>query len=162
MISDRDDWVPRKIAPFIWLNRERTETSARPPAGKTSASKAIARNKSSPPAPATRSINEKSKTCVDGPEQAEASGEQFSEQDATGEQLRMPLLMVAADEEAGDDKRNKLRSGRRARVMDLGRRVGGKLEEKGKHIVGKMRENTRSNSLLLPDLERPAPAPTIL
>uniref|UniRef100_A0A0A9FF19 Uncharacterized protein n=1 Tax=Arundo donax TaxID=35708 RepID=A0A0A9FF19_ARUDO len=47
--------------------------------------------------------------------------------------------------------------------MDLGRRMGDKLEEKrrnmekGKNIVEKMRENARSNSL--PDLERATPAP---
>ncbi|KAF8769053.1 hypothetical protein HU200_006976 [Digitaria exilis] len=192
MISDTDDWVPRKIAPFIWLHRERTETSARPPAGKTpgeaSVSKAIAKTKSSPPVPSTRSNNESPKTCEDGSEQAEASTSWQSRlvstngaplQFITREQLRMPLLsssssssrddravVVAArssaDEDAGDVKR-KLRGGRRAKVMDLGRRVGGKLEEKGKHIVGKMRENARSNSLLLPDLERattPATAPS--
>jgi hypothetical protein len=25
MISEKDDWVPRKVAPFIWLNREPSE-----------------------------------------------------------------------------------------------------------------------------------------
>nr|TKW23617.1 hypothetical protein SEVIR_4G303100v2 [Setaria viridis] len=199
MISDKDDWVPRKIAPFIWLNREpTTENSARPPVGTTrelpgeaSVSKAIAKNKSSPPASSTRSENElpKTKICFDGSEQAEASTSRHwqsqlvsasgaplqSCEDATGDQLRMPLLRgssrddramvvaagTSASEEAGDVKRK--RGARRARVMDLGRRMGGKLEEKGKHIVGKMRENARSNnSLLLPGLERattPAPAP---
>ncbi|PUZ58935.1 hypothetical protein GQ55_4G002400 [Panicum hallii var. hallii] len=195
MLSDTDDWVPRKIAPFIWLNREPpTETTARPTAGTTrelpgeaSVSKAIAKNKSSPPASSTRSKTEsskKTKICVDGSEQAEASSSwlsrlvaaseaplQYSE-DATRDLLRMSLMSssrddravvvaagTSASEEAEDVKRK--RSG--PRVMDLGRRMGGKLEEKGKHIVGKMRENARSNSLLLPDLEQattPTPAPT--
>ncbi|CAL5040708.1 unnamed protein product [Urochloa decumbens] len=58
MISDTDDWVPRKIAPFIWLNREPpTETGARPPAEEVSVT-AIVKNKSSPPASLTRSKNE--------------------------------------------------------------------------------------------------------
>ncbi|PAN22167.1 hypothetical protein PAHAL_4G002100 [Panicum hallii] len=197
MLSDTDDWVPRKIAPFIWLNREPpTETTARPTAGTTrelpgeaSVSKAIAKNKSSPPASSTRSKTEsskKTKICVDGSEQAEASSSwlsrlvaaseaplQYSE-DATRDLLRMSLMSssrddravvvaagASASEEAEDVKRK--RSSPRARVMDLGRRMGGKLEEKGKHIVGKMRENARSNSLLLPELEQattPTPAPT--
>lgn len=185
MLSDTDDWVPHKIAPFIWLNREPpTETTARPTAGMTrelpgeaSVSKAIAKNKSSLPASSTRSKTEspkKTKICADGSEQAEASTSWLSRlvaaseaplrssEDATRDLLRMPLMSssrevivaagTSASEEAEDVKRK--RSGRRARVMDLGRRMGGKLEEKGKHIVGKMRENARSNSLLLPDLEQ--------
>ncbi|CAN6200410.1 unnamed protein product [Urochloa humidicola] len=188
MISDTDDWVPRKIAPFIWLNREPpTETSASPPAGTTrelpgeaSVTKAIAKNKSSPPASSTRSKDEspeKTTLCVVGSEQAEASTSWQSQLvsaseaplQSSADQLRMPLLSssssddravavaagTSAGEEAGDVKMK--RGGRRARVMDLGRRMGGKLE-KGKHIVGKMRENARSNSRLLPDLE-PATTP---
>ncbi|CAN6192342.1 unnamed protein product [Urochloa humidicola] len=188
MISDTDDWVPRKIAPFIWLNREPpTENSATPSAGTTGelpgealVMKTIAKNKSSPPASSTRSKNEspkKTTSCVNGSEQAEASSEDAPLQ-SSADQLTMPLLssssssscrddravVVAAGtsayEEAGDVKRK--RGGRRARVMDLGRRMmGGKLEEKGKHIVGKMQENARSNNLLLPDLERDTtPAPS--
>ncbi|OEL23833.1 hypothetical protein BAE44_0015147 [Dichanthelium oligosanthes] len=190
MISDKDDWVARKMAPFIWLNREPPETNARSPAGtarelpgEASVSKAIVKNKSSPPSMRSKNISpKKTKICVDGLEQAEAStswqsrlvsasgAPLQSSEDATTDQLRMPLLSssrdesavvlaagtsAAAGEEAGDVKRK--RSGRRARVMDLGRRMGGTLEEKGKHIVGKMRENARSNNLLLPDLA-PAPA----
>ncbi|CAL5040645.1 unnamed protein product [Urochloa decumbens] len=185
MISDTDDWVPRKIAPFIWLNREPpTETGASPPAEEVSVT-AIVKNKSSPPASLTRSKNEspkKTTLCVDGSEQAEASTSWQSHsqlvsasgapRQSSADQLRMPLLSSSRDdramvvaagtsagEEAGDVKRK--RGGRRARVMDLGRRMGGKLEEKGKHIVGKMRENARSNNLLLPDLERATtPAPS--
>ncbi|CAL5050307.1 unnamed protein product [Urochloa decumbens] len=191
MISDTDDWVPRKIAPFIWLNREPpTETSARPPppAELPGEASAIAKIKSSPPVSLTRSKNEspkKTTLCVDGSEQAEDASTSWQSQlvsasgaprQSSADQLRMPLLSsssssrddramavaagTSAREEAGDVKRK--RGGRRARVMDLGRRMGGKLEEKGKHIVGKMRENARSNSLLLPDLERattPPPPP---
>merc|ERR1712192_17258 len=28
MISEKDDWVPRKVAPFIWLNREPSEAAS--------------------------------------------------------------------------------------------------------------------------------------
>ncbi|RLM55376.1 testis-expressed sequence 2 protein-like isoform X1 [Panicum miliaceum] len=123
MLSDTDDWVPRKIAPFIWLNREPpTETTARPTAGTTrelpgeaSVSKAIAKNKSSPPASSTRSKTEsskKTKICVDGSEQAEASTSwlsrlvaaseaplQYSE-DATRDLLRMSLMSSSRDDRA--------------------------------------------------------------
>ncbi|CAN6215511.1 unnamed protein product [Urochloa humidicola] len=146
MISDTDDWVPRKIAPFIWLNREPpTENSATPSAGTTGelpgealVMKTIAKNKSSPPASSTRSKNEspkKTTSCVDGSEQAEASSEDAPLQ-SSADQLTMPLLssssssscrddravVVAAGtsayEEAGDVKRK--RGGRRARVNGPG------------------------------------------
>ncbi|XP_066375886.1 uncharacterized protein [Miscanthus floridulus] len=197
MISDTDDWVPRRIAPFIWLNREPTETSTRRAAdttrempGEAFASKAIAKNKSSPLPPSRRITNgswNKTNIGIDGPEQAEAStswqtwlvsasrAPLQSNDDATREQLRMPLLSCSGDETAGlvektspsageeGDAKKRKRGVQRARVMDLGRRMGGKLEEKGKHFIGKMRENARNNCLLLPDLEQattPAPAPS--
>jgi hypothetical protein len=52
----------------------------------------------------------------------------------------------------GEDAKRK--GGRRARMMDFGKKMGDKLEEKrrtieerGRHIVEKMRENARTNSL---------------
>ena len=123
MLSDTDDWVPRKIAPFIWLNREPpTETTARSTAGTTrelpggaSVSRAIAKNKSSPPTSSTRSKTEspkKTKICVDGSDQAEASTSWLSRlvaaseaplqssEDATRDLLRMPLMSSSRDDRA--------------------------------------------------------------
>jgi hypothetical protein len=52
----------------------------------------------------------------------------------------------------GEDVKQK--SGRRSRMMDLGKKMGDKLEEKrrqveekGRTIVEKMRENARTNSM---------------
>jgi hypothetical protein len=52
----------------------------------------------------------------------------------------------------GEDAKRK--GGRRARMIDFGKRMGDKLEEKrrtieekGRHIVEKMRENARTNSM---------------
>ncbi|XP_010239258.1 testis-expressed protein 2 [Brachypodium distachyon] len=73
MVSEKDDWVPRKVAPFIWLNREPPEAvkqnadtgTVRPDdvvALKVSANnKAI---KSSPPAPSTRIGDEALKNVI--------------------------------------------------------------------------------------------------
>ncbi|KAF0934573.1 hypothetical protein E2562_025664 [Oryza meyeriana var. granulata] len=59
--------------------------------------------------------------------------------------------IVPAGEQAGDESKRK--GGRRARMMDFGKKMGDKLEEKrrhieekGRHIVEKMRENARTNS----------------
>ncbi|KAL6873521.1 hypothetical protein ACP4OV_013603 [Aristida adscensionis] len=205
MISDKDDWEPRKVAPFIWLNREPTETASHtaeraaslPHPGEAAASKAIANNKaskSSPPSSSTRSNESPTNTIsVHGPNQEpaeEASSSLVSARrsplkaDDVKDQMRMPLLssrefqegnsedsessllqravvvaggeqpLLAASPETGEDVKRK--RGKRARVMALGRMVGGKLEEKGKHIVEKMRgENGRSNGV--PDLEQANP-----
>jgi hypothetical protein len=191
MIADTDDWVPRRIAPFIWLNREPAErraadTTREMMPGEASTSKAIAKNKSSPLPSSKRITNgswNKTKIRVDGQEQEQAEASTSSQSwlvsangDATREQLRMPLLSSSGDERAGpveeqqaspsaaEEEGDAKKRKRRARVMDLGRRMGDKLEEKGKRFVGKMRENARNNRLLLPDLEQattpPAPAPS--
>ncbi|XP_062229940.1 uncharacterized protein LOC133927465 [Phragmites australis] len=196
MVSEKDDWVPCKVAPFIWLNREPIESASytadtTTPQSETAVWKAIiannTANKSSPPASSTKSDESPKNTIsVHGPNQeaaaeasttesllVSASGVPFQSDDAN-DQLQMPLLssrefqedasretgagssleraLVTAGEQSspsassgpGEDAK---RRGRRARVMDLGRRMGDKLEEKGKHIVEKMRENARSNSL---------------
>lgn len=188
MISEKDDWVPRKVAPFIWLNREPSETASHSAGTATFQPEDVAvlkvsainkANKSSPPASSTRS---------DGPKQEPAAEASVSHTSLASEsepslcdvtdQLRTPLLSTRQSEEdasengvgssprlqvpggeqpsstssPGEDAKRK--GGRRARVMDLGRKMGGKLEEKGRHIVEKMKENAaaRTNNSL--DLER--------
>jgi hypothetical protein len=66
-----------------------------------------------------------------------------------GEQQQQQQAALAS---VGEDAKRK--SGRRSRMMDLGKKMGDKLEEKrrqveekGRHIVEKMRENARTNSM---------------
>src|SRR6266540_1420628 len=92
MISDKEDWVPRKAAPFIWLNRETTAETASHTAERTtsSMSTAISRaSKSSPPACSTRSdaSPKNTATVVHGASQepvAESSRQRFSLVSASG------------------------------------------------------------------------------
>ncbi|TVU07506.1 hypothetical protein EJB05_40862, partial [Eragrostis curvula] len=179
MISDKDDWVPRKVAPFIWLNREPHAENAGHSADRTVSlpwpgEEHIANNKankSSPSALSTRSHESPKNTVSVTDGQNEGAEEKASTQQhplvsasaatlQSGDanyQLRTPLLSSRELQEGASSERSvvveaedvKRKRGRRARVIDLGRRMGDKLEEKGKHIVDKMRGSPN-----LPDLER--------
>ncbi|KAE8811349.1 hypothetical protein D1007_11720 [Hordeum vulgare] len=70
----------------------------------------------------------------------------------TGEHQQQQQAVAAAAACVGDDAKRK--SGRRSRMMDLGKKMGDKLEEKrrqakekGRHIIEKMCENARANSM---------------
>uniref|UniRef100_A0A0D9VMY6 SMP-LTD domain-containing protein n=1 Tax=Leersia perrieri TaxID=77586 RepID=A0A0D9VMY6_9ORYZ len=201
MLAEKDDWVPRKDAPFIWLNREPSESRSHaatvtPTQPEELSLKDDASNKIvTPSMPSSSARSEealKTATSIDEPTQvpvvsADASHElKKSPLALTGEaspsspdaidELRKPLLIseklqeddseskmgspsypytslraIVPGEQAGDDSKRK--GGRRARMMDFGKKMGDKLEEKrrhieekGRHIVEKMRENARTNS----------------
>lgn len=205
MLAEKDDWVPRKDGPYIWLNHEPTEArshvaAATPTHPEEAGPKDDAISKSTAPSlPASSAGSEESLKSIDEstedpPSPTEASHEQSRlaetasppHPDATDE-LRKPLLateklqegatsesragsplytslravipageqqqvLSAAAASVGDDAKRK--SGRRSRMMDLGKKMGDKLEEKrrqveekGRHIVEKMRENARTNSM---------------
>ncbi|KAM3223336.1 hypothetical protein ACQJBY_056968 [Aegilops geniculata] len=206
MLAEKDDWVPRKDGPYIWLNHEPTEAkshvaAATPTHPEEAGPKDDAISKSRAPSlPASSAGSEESLKSIDESAEdppAEASHVQplLAETaspphpDAT-DKPRKPLLameklqadsseskagsppytslraiipageqqqqqqqaVAAAAGSLGDDAKRK--SGRRSRMMDLGKKMGDKLEEKrrqveekGRHIVEKMRENARTNSM---------------
>uniref|UniRef100_A0A0D3FCC4 SMP-LTD domain-containing protein n=1 Tax=Oryza barthii TaxID=65489 RepID=A0A0D3FCC4_9ORYZ len=203
MLAEKDDWVPLKDAPFIWLNREPTETRSHAAAvTPTRLDEVILKDDASnktvaPSLPNSSARSEetlKTAASIDEPTQvpvaaADASheprksplapaGEASSPSSPdTIDELRKPLLItekiqeedseskvespsplytslrgiVPAGEQSGDESKRK--GGRRARMMDFGKKMGDKLEEKrrhieekGRNIVEKMRENARTNS----------------
>jgi hypothetical protein len=203
MLAEKDDWVPRNDAPFIWLNHEPTETRSH---GAATASaqpeEAVLKNdagnkkavvtepvslEGSEESPKTRAASTEepiekpvAEASVAQPLLAHAPAGESSHSDENKE-LRKPLLVTQKLEEDGSESRvgpplytslravipagepsaaaalgedAKRKSWRRARMVDFGKRMGDKLEEKrrtieekGRHIVEKMRENTRTNSL---------------
>ncbi|KAK3159540.1 hypothetical protein QOZ80_2AG0151320 [Eleusine coracana subsp. coracana] len=200
MLAEKDDWVPRKDAPFIWLNHEPSETrshgtataSAQPEeavlksdAGNKKAMLNLPDSSKGRSEESTKTVSSSSEEEMEKPV-AEASraqpllapaGESFHSDES--KELRKPLLATekvqendssessrvgsplytsrravipAGEPMVGEDAKRK--SGRRARMMDFGKRMGDKLEEKrrtieekGRHIVEKMRENARTNSM---------------
>lgn len=194
MIAETDDWVPSKVAPFLWTHNENadiTEPESSVPQAtedklkvdngikiKDSSDDRIEKVKdvihveqtSQPTTPASSS------TAIDGQTGSATSSIQSSCDDMNAD-LKAPLLTDEPEKSSiqrntdsptvsmprslvlpndhlsaeHDDKPRK--TSRRARMMDFGKRVGDKLEEKrrhieekGRHIVEKMRENARTGS----------------
>ncbi|KAF5445304.1 hypothetical protein F2P56_034364 [Juglans regia] len=176
MIADKDDWVSKNIAPFIWLHQEVISdpttglevTTSQPTEGKlkTEASKGTS---SDPECKHTKlknaeSINESSdgleistrarssrnlqelRTPLLGNDEPQETCKQVEEVPKHQSYSRSVTLIDKQNSTTeGDDLRQK-RMGRRARMLDLGKKVGEKLEEKrrhieekGRHIVEKMR-----------------------
>ncbi|XP_040998416.1 uncharacterized protein LOC121244416 isoform X2 [Juglans microcarpa x Juglans regia] len=176
MIADKDDWVSKNIAPFIRLHQEVINdpttglevTTSQPTEGKlkTEASKGTS---SDPECKNTKlknaeSINESSdgleistracssrslqelRTPLLGNDEPQETCKQIEEVPKHQSYSRSVTSIDKQDNTTeGDDLRQK-RMGRRARMLDLGKKVGEKLEEKrrhieekGRHIVEKMR-----------------------
>ncbi|XP_057545348.1 uncharacterized protein LOC130824383 isoform X1 [Amaranthus tricolor] len=174
MLAEKDDWVPRNAAPLLWLNREAPSdtlsndgskgkrTDDRDLESKEGKLKRVDSGK--------QSINEESGVIIPSATTIQRSS---SEGSVPSQDLKVPLLQngeaqdltvprklenpeshlptryVSLKEEqtnCEDDDSKPKKVGRRARMLDLGKKMGEKLEEKrrhieekGRHIVEKMR-----------------------
>ncbi|XP_020273807.1 testis-expressed protein 2 [Asparagus officinalis] len=197
MLAEKDDWVPRNVAPFIWINQEAMDMTGLDSSSSVSGEArplldSSTRTKSDN---STRTISDnitipddkvetiedvvhiqpkpdksESKTSVSTNRsivsckseelrepllreegnregQSQSKGESPKSSSASSENLILDVPTVRSEE---DIKRKKI-SSRRARMMDLGKKMGEKLEEKrrlieerSRHVVEKMRENTRT------------------
>lgn len=200
MLAEKDDWVPRKDAPFIWLNHEPTEVRSHATATVPTHPEEVdpkddaSSKRPMPTLPNSSGGSEESLRAVASIDEAkqepmteaslhsQPSSSPVSES-VHSEELRKPLLITEKLQEDASESRvmspmstslravipageqpqvsassvgedAKRKGGRRARMMDFGKRMGDKLEEKrrtieekGRHIVEKMRENARTNSM---------------
>ncbi|KAG1361235.1 testis-expressed protein 2 [Cocos nucifera] len=196
MLAEKDDWVPREVAPFIWISQEASDVrgldlsnsqheEAKTKLDGNNRSKAV-------PAFLDEKI-EKEKNVIQVEQPPQESISEFSTShggslasvsngqspfDGINEELRIPLLRTNETQESCDqsgvesprsssssaivttaeetpipseeDAKPK-KIGRRARMKEIGKRMGDKLEEKrrhleekSRHIVEKMRDNTRT------------------
>lgn len=186
MLAEKDDWVPRTVAPFIWVNQEAA-------GDQTSLSEAF----SSPNAEAKSKETSKEvrSNIPDGRRQNPRKAESFKHNPSVAmapgsiapsirgskslHELRDPLLprgdvheesdrreeeespiccpspsrsfaqLRKQSSTSEDEDNGKKKSGRRARMFDLGKKMGEKfeekrrqVEEKSRHIVEKMRERS--------------------
>lgn len=178
MLAEKDDWVPRNVAPFMWLNYESTGKHA-------TASEA----KATLPEEAKSKTETRTETSVGleskrqkptikpsrPPNASDLDGSALLPSDKMGaiqnsrslQDLKAPLLAIS-DPDDGDQQRRKSESecpspsrslvlrerqnpdteeedsktkkvGRRARMLDLGKKMGEKIEEKRRHIEEKSR-----------------------
>lgn len=188
MSAEKDDWVPRNVAPFIWLNHE--ANSDQVPACEAFSSQTTkvkttmeATSVTSIDQPEQKNQNSKNLDCYERPDTVSKVTSIPSTSSSTPaiqnskflRELRTPLLEIDNSQEAcqqnkeelsecqspsatsstqsekqmigieEDDSRLK-KLGRKARMLDLGKNMKEKLEEKrrhieekGRHIVEKMR-----------------------
>ncbi|AAF97262.1 Strong similarity to a hypothetical protein T18K17.13 gi/6598861 from Arabidopsis thaliana BAC T18K17 gb/AC010556 and contains a PH PF/00169 domain [Arabidopsis thaliana] len=196
MIAEKDDWVQRKAAPFMWLNQENDHNTSHATEARSKSDKpptsfsCLQAEQMQRTANATQKIISEigtlaSSSCAQS-EQVQKAATAFQKQnteaeaimstplsnsttvtienDKSLEELKTPLLVpsssnkqetnsrgssrevsavqspsrsVASSEE--DDSRGK-KQGRRARMLDLGKKMGEKLEEKRRHMEEKSRQ----------------------
>ncbi|KAJ4773739.1 Testis-expressed sequence 2 protein [Rhynchospora pubera] len=138
MIAEKDDWVERDAAPFVWVRQEPTNSK-----------------------PLETSQIEKDENTRIREESKKETEVVIANNDSN---LKQPLLhaekpseeiiVPSRERDMGDkleDSNRQKKVSTRAKMIDFGRKMGDKLEEKrrhieekSRHIVEKMRENART------------------
>ncbi|XVF26310.1 hypothetical protein REPUB_Repub14bG0005200 [Reevesia pubescens] len=173
MLAEKDDWVPRKVAPFIWLNQETvtdnnlvleaqlTESKSKENSRRTLSShperKHLKPNvdSSQPPviesvaipsssSTVSSSIGSKSLQDIRTPLLASyephETCQQIREETSDSPSLSRSLTEFERQSDVVDENDSRPKMGRRARMVDLGKKMGEKLEEKRRHIEEKSRQ----------------------
>ncbi|CAN1809119.1 Testis-expressed protein 2 [Linum perenne] len=178
MLAEKNDWVDRKAAPFMWLNREATgdqalageAVSSQPPpkqkpktedkkkpssnipdsnhgANRTSEdqtdvkpepSDALASSEKSSSAETQESFEELKTPLLESHEPQEAH-EQNGDHVSESSQSSRSLINVDSIQLVGGGVEEPKRLGRKARMLDLGKKMSEKLEEKRRHMEEKGR-----------------------
>lgn len=160
MLAEKDDWVPVNAAPLMWLNRESPSDSA--------ASNEVSQSPSIRQRSGERDQDSKDgkQKKADGGKVASCTLSQSSEGIVPPNDLKTSLLRnegtrdliiqrkeenpehlspsryVSLKEERNsieDDDGKSKKTGRRAKMLDLGKKMGEKLEEKRRHLEEKSR-----------------------
>lgn len=163
MLAEKDDWVPRKFAPFMWLNQDAAmdnniaraaqgpqPTEAQENNRKTSSSPAAIESEASLSFAASSSTKNKSSEDLRAPLLAtDEPHETYQQNGATpdSQSSSWSLSEFERQSDVGDENDSRPKKmGRKARMMDLTKKMGEKFEEKkrhieerGRHIVEKMR-----------------------
>lgn len=170
MLAEKNDWVPRNVAPFIWINPEAMDmTGLDSTAPRTTDPKPRSQSNSdsitnenvgkfkdaieqiSKPLDTTTNSNDKSITDeLREPLLRVDDGESPKTSSSSNENMLLEQLNVVVVH-SDDDVKPKKVSGRRAKMMDFSKKMGEKLEEKRRQleeksrlVVEKMRENGRT------------------
>lgn len=183
MLAEKNDWVPRNVAPFIWINQEAASDNAAAlellnsqldAKTKIEAGRETSYNHPESKHQKTRNAENVQPPYSDSSDDL-SSNKPSMKNDKSSQDLTSPLLANSEAQETGqnssgyasesqspsrslislekqtrsveeeDDSRPK-KMGRRAKMLDLGKKMGEKfeekrrnIEEKGRNIVDKMR-----------------------
>ncbi|XP_068647026.1 uncharacterized protein [Aristolochia californica] len=202
MLAEKDDWIPRKFAPFLWIHQEGGESTRQDTAlNNQKSGEGAVDTASSISAPGSKNDSgnngvpdesEKGKLlrCTGSTSSSQwgqppsaavisTNDDAITQSNICMEELRVPLLASDQSQESCEqarpeepmgpivirgyegniqflsdsDEAKPKRVGRRARMMDLGKKMSEKLEEKrrhleekSRHIVEKMIENAKTSS----------------
>lgn len=167
MIADKDDWVPKKVAPFIWLRQEamneptaghevttfqpiETKPKTESSSGTSSCPEHYLINESTDvvaaastsstniPVPGSRNLQELTTPLLNNVEPKETP-KQVEEVPQFQSVSGPAVLFEKQDGTTEEDDLRRKRMGRRARMLDLGKKMGEKLEEKKRNIEEKSR-----------------------
>ncbi|PIA29378.1 hypothetical protein AQUCO_06000032v1 [Aquilegia coerulea] len=161
MLGEKEDWAARKIAPFAWVNQEITSDSTgrdlscgQPEIkskldtnkvtnletdnhleskGENMMSMASAQQLARQPAEDLGSLPQSGLSSSNSSFTSNQSLHNLKTHYCLMTQMRPPTLVHISED--GNSKR----IGRKARIMDLGKKMGEKLEEKRRHIEEKSR-----------------------
>ncbi|KAJ8768312.1 hypothetical protein K2173_021252 [Erythroxylum novogranatense] len=177
MLAEKNDWVPRKVAPFVWVNQEgpsdpaathaafscqsdeaKTKTEASggtvsdPQESKhqksrnaQGSSQSISNSRNAligSLSPSRRMSSSKSLQELGTPLLASGEPQEVSERECTSQHPSpsRPLSNVEKQSPAlEEDNLRPKKLGRRARMLDLGKKMGEKFEERRRHIEEKSR-----------------------
>lgn len=169
MLAEKDDWVPRKVAPFMWYRSNQDSTcNTMKRANSTRTSEAgIEKSKSfghtAPPSPSRSSLRSVIESPVNNGSSEDLQAPLLEKDDVSSsgreDKVDSPvhsrsLVSTEGQTHSSEDDESKLRRlGTRERMRGLGKRMGEKLEvkrrnieEKGRILVERMRkEGFQSN-----------------
>lgn len=134
MIAEKDDWVERNAAPFIWVSHEAANSKPLDTSQIEKVEKV--------------SIGEESKKVTEVvPANEDANLDQPLQRDKS-KAIVVPTRERETVTKEEDNRQKKVST--RTKMIDFGRKMGDKLEEKrrhieekSRHIVEKMKENAR-------------------
>nr|KYP43063.1 Testis-expressed sequence 2 protein [Cajanus cajan] len=134
MLAEKDDWVPRTVAPFIWINQEiGNETSTSIDTNNQPYEEVKASSSNSVTLESSSSLEELNTPLL--LETTEQNMENNSESQSQHGSVVMEKRNHSIEQEDGLPKK----MGRRERMLDLGKKMSEKLEEKRRHIEEKSR-----------------------
>ncbi|CAH9056610.1 unnamed protein product [Cuscuta epithymum] len=152
MLAEKEDWVPRKLAPFIWISQEPRSTDNADEATPETASRSLEGTHEGPPEN-TMSSWEKPNDSLDTQSSSSSAPLKIGNPD---KELRVPLLSCeeqvashhskSAEEEVGqnyvceeDEKKMRKLGSTKARMIGLSKKMSEKIDEKRRHIEEKGR-----------------------
>ncbi|KAL9254473.1 Testis-expressed protein 2-like protein [Drosera capensis] len=152
MLSEKDDWIPRNLAPLLWVKLD-APSNPKPVPETINDQQETKDLKQKKPDPAPESLDKSGSS--HGQEAALQECSQHTREENLDCQLQTRYVSLKEERSilGEDEDGNVKKTGKRAKMRELAKKMGGKLEEKKHHleeksrlIVEKMRTSSTSSS----------------